>query len=73
MAVMAKILIATIQMNLVSNPSGMWRRQHKFAWIVILIYAISLPSQPFLSLQLEFHIFFSMAFLGAAQFLLVLD
>jgi len=27
---MAKFLITTIQMNLVPNPSEMWRRQHKF-------------------------------------------
>jgi len=28
--VMVKILIVTIQVNLVPNPSEMWRRQHKF-------------------------------------------
>jgi len=27
---MAKILIMTIQVNLVQNSSEMWRRQHKF-------------------------------------------
>jgi len=27
----AKILITTIQVNLVPNPSKTWRRQHKFA------------------------------------------
>jgi len=26
----AKVLIMTIQVNLVPNPSEMWRRQHKF-------------------------------------------
>ena len=37
----AKILIMTIQVNLVLNPSEMWRRQHKFAWIVVIkIFAI---------------------------------
>jgi len=27
---MAKFLITTIQVNLVQNPSEMWRWQHKF-------------------------------------------
>jgi len=40
---MAKILITTIQVNLVPNPSETWRRQHKFTWIVVIeIFAISL-------------------------------
>jgi len=55
---MAKILIMTIQVNLVPNHSETWRRQHKFAWIVIKIFAINLPSQPFLGRHLGFHIFF---------------
>ena len=31
----AKILITTIQVNLVSNPSETWRRQHKFELSVL--------------------------------------
>jgi len=58
-AVMAKILITTIQVNLVPNPSEMWRRQHKFTYIVVIKnFAISLPPQPFLGCHLGFHIFF---------------
>jgi len=57
---MAKFLITTIQVNLVPIPSETWRRQHKFTWIVIIkIFTISLPSQPFLGCHLVFHIFFS--------------
>jgi len=42
MVVNTKILIITIQVNFVPNPSEMWRRQHKFAWIVaIKIVAIN--------------------------------
>jgi len=32
----AKILITTIQVNFEPNPSEMWRRQHKFTWIVVI-------------------------------------
>jgi len=68
----AKILITTIQVNLMPNPSKMWRRQHKFTWIVVIkIFAINLPSQPFLGRHLGFHFFFTMAFLGAAHFFLL--
>jgi len=46
---------AIIQANLVPNPSEMWRRQHKFTWIVIIkVFAIRLPSQPFLSRHLVY-------------------
>ena len=56
-------------MNLVLNPSETWRRQHKFVWIVaIKIFAINLPSQPFVGHHLGFHIFFTVAFLGVAHF-----
>ena len=56
-------------MNSVPNPSEMWRRQHKLAWIVITkIFAVKLLSQPFLGHHLGFHTFFTMAFLGAAHF-----
>ena len=55
----AKILMMTIQVNLVPNYREMWRRQHKFTWIFVFkIFAISLLSQPFLGCHLGFHIFF---------------
>ena len=53
-----KILIMTIQVNLLSNRSEIWRRQHKFTWIVVVkIFAFSLPSQPFLGRHFRFPIF----------------
>jgi len=59
----AKILITTIQVNLVPNL----RRQHKFARIVIIkIFAINLLSQPFLGCHLGFLI--TMASLAAVHF-----
>jgi len=55
----AKILITTIEVNLVLNPSEAWRRQHKFTWIVVIkIFAINPPSQPFFGRHLGFHISF---------------
>jgi len=69
----AKVLIMTIQLNLVLNPSETWRRQHNFTWIVVIkFFAINLPSQPFLGCHLGFHIFFTMAFLRASHFFLQL-
>jgi len=59
----AKILITTIQMNLVPNRSETWRGN-----TVIKILAISLPSQPSLAATLDFTSFFTMAFLGATHF-----
>ena len=51
---MVKILITTIQMNLV--PLGLGT---KFTCIVVIkIFTINLPSQPFLGHHLGFHIFF---------------
>ena len=51
---MVKILITTIQVNLV--PLGLGT---KFTWIVVIkIFTINLPSQPFLGRHLGFHIFF---------------
>ena len=51
---MVKILITTIQVNFVPRPSGT-----KFTWIVVIkIFTINLPSQPFLGRHLGFHIFF---------------
>jgi len=44
----------------------MWRRQHKFTSIVVIVN--SLPSQPFLGHHLEFPIFSTMAFFRAACF-----
>ena len=65
----AKILQMTIQVNSVLNPSQAWRRQHKFSWIIVItIFAIDLPSQPFLGHHLGFTSFFTMAFLGTAHF-----
>ena len=61
----AKILIATIQVNFVLNPSEMWRRLHKFSRIVVIrIFIINFPSQPFLGCHLRFHIFFHKGLLG---------
>jgi len=66
---MAKSLITTIQVNLVPNPSEMWRRQPTFTWIVVIKkFAISLPSRPFLGHHLGFHIFFHNGLFGAAHF-----
>ena len=51
----AKILIMTIQVNLVRNHSETWRRRHKFTWIVVIkILVITLPSQPFLASTSDF-------------------
>ena len=61
----AKILIATILVNFVLNPSEMWRRLHKFSRIVVIrIFIINFPSQPFLDCHLGFHIFFHKGLLG---------
>jgi len=65
----AKILITTIQVNLMLNL--IWRRQHKFTWIVIIkIFAINLlyHHSRFLAATLDFTSFFTMAFLGVAHF-----
>jgi len=64
---MVKILITTIQVNLVPNPCETLRRQHIFIWIVIIkIFAISLH---FLAAALDFTSFFTMAFFRATLFL----
>ena len=61
---MVTILIMAIQVNFVPRPSGT-----KFTWIVVIkIFTINLPSQPFLGCHLGFHIFFHLAFLRAALF-----
>ena len=61
--IIAKFLITTIQVNLVPIPSEVWRRQHKFTWIVaIKKIAIILPSHPLLGRHLKFHNFFHAAF-----------
>ena len=63
--IMAKFLLTTIQVNLVSIPSESWRKQHKFAWIVFIKnFAIILPSQPLLGRHLWFHNFFHAVFFG---------
>ena len=66
----AKILIMIIQVNLVLNHSEMWRRQHRFTWIVVIkIFVFSLPSQPLLGCHFGFHIFFHNSILGPHTFL----
>ena len=45
----AKILIMTIQVNLVPIPSEAGMRQHKFTWIVFKNFATDLLSKPFLN------------------------
>jgi len=67
----AKILIMTFQVNLVLNHSEIWRRQHKFTWIVIIkIFSSSIPPKPFLGLLFGFHMFFFVtAFYEATHFL----
>jgi len=73
-SLIAKILIMTIQVNLVLDLSETWRRQHKFAWIVIIkIFAINLPSQSFLSRHLGSHIFFHNGLLGGRTLFLQLS
>jgi len=65
----AKILMTTIQENLcglLHVPLGFGT---KFTQIVIIkIFAINIPPQPFLGRHLGFHIFFPIAFLGIAHF-----
>jgi len=69
----AKILIMTIHVNLVLNPSETWRKQHKFTWIVVIkTFAINLPSQPFLGCHVGFHIFFHDGLFGGRTLLLQL-
>ena len=72
-AVMVKFLITTIQANLVLIPSEAWRRQNKFAWIVVIKnFAIILSSQPLLGRHLEFHNFFMLSFLHGPHLFLQL-
>ena len=60
---MTKILITTIQVNLVPTPNG--GGKHKFTWIVVIkTFANNLPSKPFLGCHLGFHIFFHPGLLG---------
>jgi len=69
----AKFLIATIQVNLVPNPCETWRRRHKFTWIVLIKnFTISLSSQPFLGRHLGFHILFHKDLFGATHIILQL-
>ena len=70
---MAKRLITTIQMNLMLNPSEMWRRQHKSSGILVVFnFALSLTSQPFLAWILHLwpycgsHTFYSRGVLGSS-------
>ena len=61
-----KILITTIQVNLVPNHSEMWRRQHKFTWIVVIKFLfLAYHHNHFLATTLDFTSFFTT---GAAHF-----
>ena len=63
-------LITTIQVNLCVFFKCHLEFVTNFTWIVVIkIFAIHLSSQPFLNPHLEFHIFFTTAFLEAANFL----
>jgi len=62
----ARNLITTIRVNLVANPSEMWKRQHKFTWILSLL--LTYHHSHFSAATLDFMSFFTMAFLGAAHF-----
>ena len=57
---MEKILITTIQVNLMPNPSGGGNSRI----VVIKLFAINLPSQPFLGRHLGFYIFFHPGLFG---------
>ena len=60
---MVKILITTIQVNLMPRPSGT-----KFTWIVVIkIFPLTYHHSHFLAATLDFTSFFTMAFLGAAD------
>jgi len=65
---MAKILITTIQVNLVPNPSGEGTTNLP-ELLLIQFFAINLPSQPDFGCHFLFHVFFTMALLGAAELL----
>ena len=61
----AKFLIATIQANLCCHLQVSLGFSPKFTWIVVIkIFTINLPSQPFLGRLLGFHIFFRNGHLG---------
>ena len=62
---MVKILITTIQVNLV--PLGQLA-QNSPELSLLKFFIINLPSQPFLGRHLGFHIFLTIAFLRAALF-----
>ena len=63
----AKVLIITIQVNLVPNLNETWRMQHKFTWIIVIkTFAISLHT--ITAAILDFTSFFTMAFLGGTHF-----
>jgi len=70
----AKILISTIQVNLVPNRSETWGGNTNSAELVLLKFLLLVyrPSQPFLAATLDFTSIFTIAtitFLGAAHFL----
>jgi len=65
----AKILIATIQVNLVPNRSEIWRGNTNSAELVLLKFLLLAyhHSHSWPPLWIS-HLFFTMAFLGAAHF-----
>jgi len=69
----AKSLITAIQLNLCCLPHVSLQFGTKFTRIVVIkIFAISLPSQPFLAATLDSHLFSQWPFLGATHYFLQL-
>ena len=66
---MAKILITTIQVNLVPNPSGGGSTNSPELALLKFLPLTYVPSQPFLGHHLGFHIFFTLDFLEVTHFL----
>ena len=64
----AKVLIMTIQGNLVLNPSETWRRQTNSAEFSLLKFLLLAIAYDHLAATLDFTSFFTMAFLGATHF-----
>jgi len=70
----AKILISTIQANLCCLLHVSLGFGTKFTWIVVIkIFSINLPPQPFLGRHLGFHIFFHNGLLWGSTLFLQLD
>ena len=66
---MAKILITTIEVNLVPSPSETWRRTHKFTWIfVIRFFPLNYYRCHFLAATFIFTSFLTQVFWGRTLF-----